>query len=371
MFQRSQCAPAAAAVDIVAGFAARTILVIGDAIADLWVYGVPRRISREAPVLILEYERQVIMPGGAAHCARSVAALGGRALLAGAVGDDGWGRALVERLRSVGVELLPGSVRPGRTTPLKARFVAAPPAAPAQQVLRLDVVPGRRPEAADPGPLLPPLHAGGAGSRPDPGLPGQDGEDATWEDLKEALAAAVARADAIVLADYGLSDLTTDLWPLVRRLAGSRPVVVDSRHRLLSYRGATVATPNTEELAEAWGSPLETYEDITRAGRAVLAEGEFHALVVTMGPDGMAVLLPGRPPLHLPAVDPAAVYDVTGAGDTVAAVLALGLGSGLDVPAAARLANLAGSLAVRKPGTEPVTQAELQEAAGREGILVG
>lgn len=349
MSEGSHVGSSIAAAEIVADFAARTILVIGDAIADLWVYGVPRRISREAPVLILEYERQVIMPGGAAHCARSIAALGGRAMLASPVGDDGWGRALVERLRATGVELLPGSVRRGWTTPLKARFVAAPRAAPAQQVLRLDVVPDK-----------------GLASGVEP-----PGPDRGWEELEGALAAAVARADAIVLADYGLSDLAPDLWPRVRRLAGNRPVVVDSRHRLLAYRGATVATPNTEELAEAWGSPLETYDDITRAGRAILAEGEFRALVVTMGPDGMAVLLPGRPPLHLPAVDPAAVYDVTGAGDTVAAVLALGLGSGLDVPAAARLANLAGSLAVRKPGTEPVTQAELREAAAREGMRVG
>jgi len=349
MSEGSYIGSSIAAAEIVAGFAGRTILVVGDAIADLWVYGVPRRISREAPVLILEYERQVIMPGGAAHCARSIAALGARAMLASPVGDDDWGRALIERLRATGVELLPGNVRQGWTTPLKARFVAAPRAAPAQQVLRLDVVPdkGLASGVETPGP------------------------DRCGEELEGALAAAVERADAIVLADYGLSDLTPNLWPRIRRLAGNRPVVVDSRHRLLAYRGATVATPNTEELAEAWGSSLETYDDITRAGRAILAKGEFRALVVTMGPDGMAVLLPGRSPLHLPAVDPAAVYDVTGAGDTVAAVLALGLGSGLDVPAAARLANLAGSLAVRKPGTEPVTQAELREAAAREGMQVG
>mgnify|MGYP001303905427 CR=1 FL=1 len=333
------------------------VLVIGDPIADLWVYGVPRRISREAPVLILEYQRQVVMPGGAAHCARSVAALGGAATLAGPVGDDPWGRELAARLQAAGVELVPPAPRPGWRTPLKVRFVAAPKAAPAQQVLRLDVTPG----AGEPGPF--PLPAPGAGQ-----VPAGDGVAAcavppeAEEGWLDPLQAAVRAADAIVIADYGLTDLAARLWPRLRRWAGSRPVVVDSRHRVLTFRGATVATPNVEELAEAWGGPLDGSDDLVRAAGALLAEGEFAAVVVTRGPEGMTVVRPGRPALHVPAVHPAAVYDVTGAGDTVAAAFALALGAGLDVEEAARLANLAGSLAVRKPGTEPVTAAELVEA---------
>lgn len=357
--------------------ATRKVLVIGDAIADLWVYGAPRRISREAPVLILEYQRQVVMPGGAAHCARSVASLGAHALLASRVGDDLWGRALLERLEDHGVQVVPGSLRRRWRTPLKVRFVAAPKAAPAQQVLRLDVPAGWAgegggqawpgegswgPHGVDGG-LEPGVRAHSDGVPPPvpPMTPDPEAAEESWT----AVAGAVADADAVVVADYGLTDLTVRLWPHLRRWAAGRPVVVDSRHRLLSFRGATVATPNVEELAEAWGGPVDNADDVVRAGEAILSEAGFSALVVTRGPEGMTVLRPGQPAVHVPPVQPAAVYDVTGAGDTVAATLALALASGLSVLTAARVANVAGSLAVRKPGTEPVTARELADALAR------
>ncbi|WPD18738.1 bifunctional heptose 7-phosphate kinase/heptose 1-phosphate adenyltransferase [Thermaerobacter composti] len=335
------------------------VLVVGDPVADLWVYGVPRRISREAPVLILEYDRQEIMPGGAAHCARSLAALGGQVVLAGPFGDDPWGRAVVDALGRAGVEVLAAPVPRGWQTPLKARFVAAPPAAPAQQVLRLDVLPQRAGAGFGLGAWL--ASAGrAAGSVPPQGA-GTDPEDAAWAAFARSLREAVRAADAVVVADYGLSDLAPRLWPRLARWARGRPVVVDSRHRLLAFRGATLATPNVEELAEVWGRPLAA-DDLGRAAAVVRGRGRFGALVVTRGPEGMLVDPGDGVPIAIPAVRPAAVYDVTGAGDTVAAVLALALGSGLDVVGAARLANLAGSLAVRKAGTEPVTAAELEEA---------
>ncbi|ADU52097.1 PfkB domain protein [Thermaerobacter marianensis DSM 12885] len=381
------------------------VLVVGDPVADLWIYGVPRRISREAPVLILEYDRQEIMPGGAAHCARSLAALGGEVILAGPLGRDPWGQAVAGALARAGVRLLPAPVPPGWQTPLKARFVAAPPAAPAQQVLRLDVPPGATAfgldpvgaagmaaggegprawgDGAVPGQAEPdPWRAQGTGSdaerRPNPERDavagqgdatgtaagdGRAGEEAgpEWRRFGAALRAAARSADAVVVADYGLSDVALRLWPQLSRWARGRPVIVDSRHRLLGFRGATLATPNLDELAEVWGRPVPR-EDLPRVAAAIRSRGRFAALVVTRGPEGMLVDPGDGAPVEVPAVRPTAVYDVTGAGDTVAAVLALAMGSGLDVVGAARLANLAGSLAVRKPGTRPVTAQELEEA---------
>jgi len=320
---------------LVADLAGRRVVVLGDLVLDEFLIGRIDRISREAPVLILEHQRLVRAPGGGGNAVANVAALGGTALPVGWVGDDEGGAALLEILGARGIDTS-GIVRvPGLATPTKTRVLAGSSTSVQQQVVRVDRgVRGHLPEAARQG-------------------------------LQKAIADRLAGGGALLVSDYdhGTFDPATR-----RSVAGwaeraTLPWTVDSRHHLRAFRGMTAATPNLEEASGALGEPIaDDSEAAARAASALLeALGAAH-VIVTRGSRGMTLASTGNAPLHLPAFGSGEVADVTGAGDTVIAVLTLALAAGAEIRTAAQLANVAAGLVVLKRGTATVSPAEIDLA---------
>jgi len=323
-------------VDIVRRLGSARIVVIGDLIADEYVYGRVARVSREAPVLILEYDSTEVVPGGAGNAANNAAALGGAVRLVSLVGRDEPGRR-AERALAPRVERR-GLVRPaGFRTPVKTRILAGGIHSAKQQVVRIDRLSSR---------------------------PVTDQERAA---VARAAHAAVADADAVLISDYGSGLVTPALaraiWDEVR--PRKVPVLVDSRYGLTRYRGLTTCAPNESEVEQALGVRIDdNLRVLERAGRQLLTRTRMQAVIVTRGSRGMAVFEPGRKTVHIPIFGSDQIADVTGAGDTVMAMLTLALAAGTTVEDAARLANVAGGLVVMKRGTATVSAAELRRALG-------
>jgi rfaE bifunctional protein kinase chain/domain len=311
-------------------FAGRRVVVIGDVIGDEFLYGNPARISREAPVLILEHDCTTVLPGGAGNAASNAGALGGDVRLVGLVGARD--RDLMDGLRprvDTSRVLRPADYR----APVKTRILAGGMHTARQQIVRVDRGPAGDPRAAA-------------------------------ADVERAALEAVDDCDAVLVSDYGFGLVTPPLFARLReRLAGRRspiPTLVDSRHHLTDYQGCTACTPNESEAAAVLGAPIgDDPERLERAGRTLLDRTAAGGVVVTRGSRGMAVFVPGRPTEHIPIFGSDEVADVTGAGDTVVATLTLALAAGGSLYEAARLANYAGGLAVTKRGTATVTGAEL------------
>ncbi|MDH4064118.1 MAG: PfkB family carbohydrate kinase [Acidobacteriota bacterium] len=321
-------------IELVKGFARARVVVIGDLIADEYVYGRVARVSREAPVLILEYDSSEIVPGGAGNAAANVAALGGHVRLVSCVGRDEPGRR-VQRALPRRVDRR-GLVRPaGFRTPVKTRILAGGIHSAKQQVVRVDRLSTR---------------------------PVTDVERAA---IWRAAEAAVGAADAVLISDYGSGLVTPGLARSVADRVRHRnvPVLIDSRYALTKYRRLTACAPNESEVEQALGVRIDDNPRVLeRAGRRLLDRTKMKAVIVTRGSRGMAVFEPGRPTVHIPIFGSDQIADVTGAGDTVMATLTLALASGASVEEAARLANIAGGLVVMKRGTATVAAAELQRA---------
>lgn len=305
-----------------------SVLVVGDAMLDRYVYGSVRRISPEAPVPVLAVEREVAMPGGAGNVVRNLTALGAAVAFVSVVGDDQAGSDLTGLIGGqVGVEpwLL---VQGGRHTTTKTRFIAN-----GQHILRADQE------------VVQPIH---------PRLADR---------MVKIAGDAVAATAVQVLSDYGkgVLDGATAKKLIDSAQAAGRPVIVDPKGRDYSrYAGADVVTPNRAELAEATGMPVDTEDAVLAAMRALKDAHGFGAVLVTRSEDGMT-LLDGERVHHFPA-EAAEVHDVSGAGDTVVSTLAAGLASGQTLPVAARLANIAAGIVVGKVGTAVAREEELLEA---------
>ncbi len=312
----------------------RRVAVVGDLVLDLYWVGRSHRISREAPVLILEYEGELGVPGGAANAATNVRALGGVAHLVGRTGTDPEGARLRAALRERGLPARWILRDAAAGTVVKTRVLAGSRHAARQQIVRLD-----RGHAA-------PLAA------------------AAERAVARAAAAAVRASDAVLLSDYGYGVL----GPLVRReaLRAARargvPVVVDSRYALSSYRGVTLLTPNEHEVLEALGLRSLGLPVLRRAGEELRRRTAAQAVWITRGSDGMLLLERGRAALKIPIVGSSDVADVTGAGDAVSAAGALALAAGATQLEAALLATYAASVVVMKRGTATVSARELAEA---------
>lgn len=319
--------------DALGHFADQAILVVGDVMLDEYIYGTVKRISPEAPIPIVETQRREYRPGGASNVARNIAALGGTPLLCGIVGTDAHAAILSAHLHdSVAAHhltLIPAADRP---TTLKTRVVAH-----GQQMLRLDT------EQTDPiSSVL---------------------EDA----LMTVIQAAMPRVAACVLSDYAKGVLTPALCARVMALGHQLrvPIIVDPKGcDFAKYRGADVLTPNLGEAALASGIPVDGLTAPDRMADPLLQLLPGTALLITRGEAGMSLYQVAAPPRHIPAMS-RAVYDVTGAGDTVVAVLALALASGSPLEEAIVLANLAAGEVVSKLGTSTVTLAELRGALVR------
>lgn len=323
----------------------RTVAVIGDVVADEFVYGRVARVSREAPVLILEYDSTEVVPGGAGNAANNVAALGGRAVLSAVVGRDDAGRRLAGALHRR-VDQTRVIRAAGHATPVKTRILAGGIHSAKQQVVRIDR---------------------GVGQAFAPKV-----RDA----FARSIEGAVLSADAVLISDYG-SGLVTPalvarLRALLRRAEHPIPVLVDSRYQLLGYHGLTACTPNESEVEQALGVRIgERGAALERAGREVLARTRMQAVLITRGGRGMALFEPGAPTLHIPIHGSDEIADVTGAGDTVMATMTMALAAGATFVAAATLANYAGGIVVMKRGTATVSADELRAAVRAGARNVG
>jgi len=321
----------------------RRVAVVGDAIADEFVYGRVARVSREAPVLILEYDSTEVVAGGAGNAANNVAAMGGSALLAAVVGRDEPGRRMLKSLhRRVNPRTVVRSPRRGTT--IKTRILAGGIHSAKQQVVRID-------RLAD----------GALDSK-------------SREAFFRAAVSAAMRSDALLVSDYGgglvSPAVVSRLRAELKRGNHPIPILVDSRYRLLSYSGLTACTPNESEVEQALG--LRINDDarlLERAGRQILEQTKMQAVLVTRGSRGMALFVPDTPTVHIPIFGSDEIADVTGAGDTVVATMTLALAAGATFELAARLANYAGGLVVMKRGTATVSAAELRDAVKRDGNL--
>ena len=325
-------------LDVLTALAGRRTVVIGDIAADEFLYGRVARVSREAPVLILEYDTTEIVPGGAGNAANNVAALGGRTSLFGCVGRDDQGARLIAALDVAGVDAR-GVVRlAGHTTTTKTRVLAGGIHSAKQQVVRID----RKGDVAS----ARSVHA-------------------AWG---RRLDAALRTCDAVLISDYGGGVVTPTLVRHVRQTLRGRkgravPILVDSRYHLGRYQGLTASTPNEAEVEALLGVRIDDDRKVLeRAGRQLLEQTKMGAVLVTRGSRGMALFEIDRPTVHIPIFGSDEIADVTGAGDTVIAAVTQALASGASMEAAARLANYAGGLVVMKRGTATVSREELRAA---------
>lgn len=318
--------------DIIDGFSGRRVLLVGDLVADHYIKGKSSRISREAPVLILKYQEETVIPGQAGNTAANVAALGGEARLVGVIGRDSRGDQLFSALGDAGVQL-EGIVKSGTGATLtKTRILAGGQHTARQQVIRIDDDERLILEAADRELVLAKM-----------------GQAAAW-------------AEAIIVSDYGYGVIDPETWKLASTIASDRqiPLVLDSRYNLARWKGATLITPNEEEaLSVAEWDGSSPYE-INEIGAKLRRLTECRHLIITRGNEGMALFQDEGDPLHLPIFGSKECTDVTGAGDTVVATASLALAGGAAPEAAMTLSNLGGALVVMKLGTATVGQEEMK-----------
>jgi len=306
----------------------RRVLVVGDVMLDEFLWGRVSRISPEAPVPVVEVTRQSFHLGGAGNVAANVRSLGGDAALVGLVGRDAAGEHVKQALLAAGVvpRLVSAKDRP---TTLKTRIVAH-----SQQLVRAD-----REES-------------------------RDAVGAEAEAIRETLRAELAGCDVLVISDYQKGVVTAPLLRALLPLARRRglPVLVDPKVRHFGlYRGVTLVTPNQLETEQATGIRLREDGDLGRAARRILSLLSCRAALVTRGEQGMSLFARGQPPLHVRATA-REVFDVTGAGDTVIATLALALAAGATLAEAAFLANAAAGVVVGKVGTAQASADEVLAA---------
>jgi len=324
-------------LELVDGMAGQPVVMAVDLVADRFIQGVPKRISREAPVLILAYQGERLAPGGGANAVANVAALGGRPLPVGVVGDDASGRELVAALAELGVETGGILTRAGYRTPTKVRILGGGKHSIKQQIVRYDI--------EDTLALT-------AGER---------------DRFAERLAGWAGEARVAILSDYGYGAVDPALLPAVRRALGPEAVLVgDSRYRLAEFAGLDGATPNEEEAEALLGADIDDDPDrLEEGGRRLLSRLAARFLLITRGSRGMSLFEP-EGSAHLPVHGTDQVADVTGAGDTVIGAFALALAAGAAPLEAAILADYAGGVVVMKMGTATLSPGELEQAVARD-----
>lgn len=308
-------------------------LVIGDLMLDEYVWGKTERISPEAPVQVVDVAREDLRLGGAGNVINNLVTLGCQVHVASVLGDDGDGRRLRGMLMEKGVVADGVLLAPGRTTSRKTRILASN-----QQMLRID----------------------------------RESREPISPDQEDQLAAYVAMVagdcQVILISDYLKGVLTEGLLHRVIALGRERgvPVVADPKgDDYRKYRGATLLTPNRKEAQTASGIAIVDEASLNMAGRKLRESLDLEALVLTRSEEGMSLFFRNGQGMHLPT-EAREVYDVSGAGDTVLAVLGVGLGGGLALDEAARLSNVAAGVVVGKVGTSTVTPEEILEVIGRQ-----
>lgn len=322
-------------IKIVEAFPTVTVTVLGDLVADEFIFGEISRVSREAPVLILKHRDRTVVPGGGANAIYNLADLGVNVLPVGAVGDDEPGRLLIKAFRKKHIPVSGVLKDKSFTTVTKTRILAGMAHTARQQVVRVD----REPES------LPSAHLS--------------------RELVLAVREYAKASDALLVSDYGYGSATPPLLNAIRVKGGLNgiPVFLDSRYRMTEFAGITATTPNEPEVEEIMGVRIgDDWRGLVSAGERLMERMKLQSLVITRGRDGMVAFPRRHKPVDIPIFGSDEVADVTGAGDTVIATFTAAVAAGASTEEAAHLANYAGGIVVMKRGTATVSQPELLQA---------
>jgi rfaE bifunctional protein kinase chain/domain len=324
---------------LISSFSGKRLLVIGDMVADEYLIGNPTRISREAPVLILELQEERTIPGGAANVAVNARSLGAEVFLAGVVGDDLPGQRLRRAIDELGMHQEGLFTDTKRPTSTKTRIMAGSTQLVRQHIVRIDRV--------DTSEVCGPYK-------------GQ---------IIDYIKRILPSIDAVMLSDYENGVISPEIIetciPLARQL--NKIVVVDSHGSLLRFQGVTALTPNQPEAELTLHMTIRTQDDLEEAGQRLLEGCKARGVLITRGSEGMSLFEVDRPPLHLPIHHlswASEIVDTNGAGDTVAATFTLAQLAGASMAEAAYLANAAAALVVRRLGCASNTQEELMGVLG-------
>lgn len=305
-------------------------------VADVYLEGEISRISREAPVLILEHRSEKVVPGGASNAVHNTATLSSNVYAVGVVGDDFAGQELARVLQSKKVETAGLIIDAGRPTITKTRVMAGGQATVRQQVVRIDKE-SKQALAAE-----------------------------IEQALKDYIAAHITQMHGVVISDYGSNTITPSVITTVITTCQEKniPCIVDSRYNIMAYHGVTVVKQNESEAAKAVGYDIIDEATLQSAGSTILEKLDAQAVLITLGPDGMGLFEKSGKFTQISVTNKSEVYDVTGAGDTVVATMILALAAGASYEDAARLSNFAAGVVVKKPGTATTTPRELRQAIG-------
>jgi len=316
--------------EIIRNFSNFHITVIGDIIADEYIYGKLSRISREAPVLILKYENSNVVPGGGGNAAVNISALGGKCSLIGFLGNDDYAKKVKTKLEEYGIDTGGIILKKGNSI-IKTRVLAGGSHTTKQQLLRIDK---------------------------------EEKIKCTGSEEKKVVqfvGKSINKTDGILFSDYGLGAITGGIRNSVIEQGNSHSVIigVDSRYELMNYKNVTIATPNEWELKEAFSINNITQDGIIKYGNELKNNINSRNLIVTQGSSGMTLFDSENNTFQLPVIGSDEVADVTGCGDTVISTLMLSLAAGADLMNSGRIANHAGAVAVTKRGTSVVYREEL------------
>jgi len=320
---------------IIDEFLHKSVAVWGDFILDEYLYGTTRRISREAPVLILSYRSKEFALGGGGNSLLNLKALGAHPVPVGVIGTDEAGKRILRLLNRMNVSTDYVLTEKTYSTPIKTRILAGEESTRKQQILRIDKE-ARVPETKE-----------------------------LKRKLLNNIQKAYQRVDALLISDYNYFTVKEDLFRkiLPRLRKSKKPVALDSRFRATDFKGVTVLTPNEPEVEHALHIKLDNEDErVRKAGRQLLSRTEADAVLITRGSKGMVLFERQRPAFEIPIYGSTDIVDVTGAGDTVISVFTLALASGASFKQAASLANYAGGVVVMKKGTATLSSQELKEA---------
>lgn len=308
------------------------VAVIGDIVADVYVYGRQFKLSREAPVIVARYENEEVLPGGAGNIINNIVSLGAAVYPIGIIGKDDNGKSLLSYFSGHNIDTKGLFTCDDRITITKTRFMVGDSHTTKRQVVRFD-------------------------REPDNVL-----DSKVEQKIIDYIDAIKDMIDLWIVSDYGYDVMTRSIIECIRGLAKDRIVVADSRHRIKEFKGVTIIKPNESEAAEATNMKINNKGNLFEAGKRLLSEVNTKAVLITRGNLGMTLFEGDGRVEEIPVYGKNEVIDVTGAGDTVASILSLGIVSGASFLQAAKLSNYGASVAVMKNGPATINKRELIQA---------
>lgn len=315
--------------EIIGRFKEVKIAVIGDIVADIYIYGKPFKLSREAPVLVVRHDGERVLPGSAGNTIHNLSRLGVRVFPLVVIGDDEAGRSLLSGLSVMNIDREGIIVVDGRSTITKTRIMAGDNHTSKQQVIRID----------------------------------REVKESLTERVEDRIMLHLDRianqVDALIVSDYGYDLITPGLLEKLKAIAANKNVVVDSRYRLHLFSGFTAITPNESEAEAISQFSITNGQDAIRVGKGLVEELDLKAVLITRGNKGMVLVERSGGALEIPICGSDDITDVTGAGDTVTAAFTSSLAAGASFYEAARLSNYAGAVVVMKSGTATASPGEL------------